>query len=112
MVLALLLAQLGWVLFTHLAGVNASRLFVWAPNDYATQYACEARVNGRLLTEEEFGERYRMPMRTALLEDRPQTLAHYLRRREQLHAGADRVQLTLRYQLNGHAPQVWRWEGP
>jgi hypothetical protein len=109
--LALLLAQLGFVVFTHLAGVNAARLFVWAPNDYVVDYACTARVNGRVLGPQEFAERYRMPAR-GFHESPPESLTDFLRAREAWAGGTDRVELTLHYRLNGHAPQVWRWTHP
>ena len=109
--LALLLAQLGFVLFTHLSGSNAARRFVWAPNDYAVDYACSARVNGRVLGAQEFEARYRLPAR-GFHESPPEALTDFLRQREAWAGGRDRVELTLRYRLNGHAPRVWRWARP
>jgi hypothetical protein len=107
-VLALLLPQLVWVLLTHAAGLNAARIFVWAPNDYALQYACTARVEGRVLGPREFETRYRLPMR-GFYESPAEDLTGLLRAREEAHGGGEAVALTVHYRLNTQPPRVWRW---
>ena len=107
--MALVLAQLGAVVFVHVDEKRgAARYFAWAPNDYSVDYTIRATVNGHVLDAWEFARRYRLPERD-FYEDPPQRLLHYLRRYESTYGHRDRTSLLVRYRLDGHPPVVWAW---
>jgi hypothetical protein len=106
--LALVLAQLVFVLNVHLSNCCKERYFAWAPNDYSIDYRISATVNGRTLSSSEVLDRYRLPQ-LGFYEDPVERLQGVLQRRELAYGGADRVDIVLEYQLNGRSPATWRW---
>lgn len=105
----LLLAQLVMIVLTHVSSTCcASRYFAWAPNDYSVDYTIAATVNGRTLAADEIQARYRVRAK-GFWEDPPQRLERYLRRRDQVYSPGQRVQLTVRYRLDGRGPLTWSW---
>jgi hypothetical protein len=107
---AVLLAQLVVIVIAHTTGCCAARYFAWAPNDYSVDYHATATVNGHLLSPSAFQTRYEVGS-AGFWEDPVARLEHLLRRREQLYGGTDRVQLVVRYRLDGHRQSTWRWSG-
>jgi hypothetical protein len=102
---ALLLAQLGNVVYAHVAG--SRRYFAWAPNDYAVVYTISTEVGGRKLTPAQVRDRYQIKAQ-GLWEDPPQRLIDYLNRYEKTYGAKEHAHVTLRYSLDGHAEKTWR----
>jgi hypothetical protein len=101
----ILLAQLGNVLYAHVAG--SRRYFAWAPNDYAVVYTITTEVQGRRLTPAQVKERYEIDAH-GLWEDPPQRLIDYLNRYERTYGASEHAHVVLRYSLDGHKEQTWR----
>lgn len=107
--MAIVVAQLAVVIAAHSgSSCCVARYFVWAPNDYSVDYSIVATVNGRVLGAAAVRHRYHRPA-VGYWQDPPQKLEHELRRREQLYGKGDRVQIVVRYRLDGHRPATWRW---
>jgi hypothetical protein len=106
--LAIILAQLVFVLTVQLSNCCKDRYFAWAPNDYSIDYRISATVDGRTLSSSEILDRYRLPQ-VGFYEDPPERLKGVLQKRELAYGGADRVDIVLEYELNGRAPATWRW---
>lgn len=102
---AILLAQLGNVVYAHVAG--SRRYFAWAPNDYAVIYTIATRVGAHQLTPAQVKERYEIKAH-GLWEDPPQRLIDYLNRYEKTYGANEHAHVVLHYSLDGHPEQTWR----
>jgi len=103
--LALLAFQLAAIVYARFV---PSRYFCWAPFDMQTAYTAEVRVNGRTLPPAEVLRRYRRPARG--FDNRSvQHVIDIFQQTEQRYHPADRTEVTLRYRVNGHPEQTWRW---
>jgi hypothetical protein len=103
-----LLAQLVLVVVVQ---SGPSRYVGWAPNDYVTDYVLQVSVNGRPLAADEILARYRQPP-SGRFENEPRHLMDLVEQYEQTYGRGDATQVVMRYRLNGHAEQQWRWPNP
>jgi uncharacterized protein YktB (UPF0637 family) len=102
---ALLLAQLGNVIYAHVAG--SRRYFAWAPNDYAVVYSIATEVRGHPLTPAQIRDRYQIKAQ-GLWEDPPQRLIDFLNRYEKTYGAKEHARVVLRYSLDGHPERTWQ----
>jgi hypothetical protein len=102
---ALLVFQLGAVVY---ARFTDARYFCWAPYDTQTEYTIEAALSGKALTAQEIRARYRRGPKG--VDNRsPRHVQDILAGVETLYHPGDPAEVTLRYRINGHEEQVWRW---
>jgi hypothetical protein len=102
---ALLAFQLGAIVY---ARFTEARYFCWAPYDAQNEYVIEARVNGKPLTARQIRTRYRRGPEG--VDNRSiQHVKDILAGAETLYHRDDPAEVTLRYRINGHEEQVWRW---
>jgi hypothetical protein len=103
---AVLLLTFQAVMIVH-ARFDDARYFSWAPHDAQNEYVIEARSEGRSLSDEEVGARYRIPARGV----DPRAIAHVIGLVEQYEtsrgAGGD-IEVVVRWRTNGGAERTWR----
>jgi hypothetical protein len=85
-----------------------ARWICWAPNDYATWYRLDVRVNGRSLTPAEIEERYQLPGEY-VYQNPPENIEDILRQYEQTYGKKDHAEVLLLYRVAGGPPQQWQW---
>jgi hypothetical protein len=120
---AILLTQVGICAWQHFEN---TRYFAWAPNDYLVTYNLQVAVDGRTLTKEQIGHRYRLdltgrlhadmkrklglaPSEQYVWEDPPQHLLNRIKWYEQNYGSGDHARVSLSYQLDGGPLREWRW---
>ncbi len=98
--------QLGAIAYARFV---PTRYFCWAPYDTQTDYVATASVNGRKLTPAEFRKRYRRPMHG--FDNRsPQHVIDMLQQVEEKRAApGEQATISMKYRVNGKAPQEWHW---
>jgi hypothetical protein len=102
---ALLAFQVGAVVY---ARFTDARYFCWAPYDAQNEYTIEATLDGAALTAAQIRERYRRGPKG--VDNRSiQHVKDILAGAETLYHANDPAKVTLRYRINGHEEQVWRW---
>jgi hypothetical protein len=102
---AFLLAQLTLVLWTRMQPVSFP---TWAPNDYFLQFRIGVKDGKRALSDAEIYGRYHLRA-SGLIECSPAFLLGIVESRERELSVNDPRAVTVTYQLNGHAPETWRW---
>jgi len=103
--IGLLLAQLGAIAYARFV---PSRYFCWAPHDSQSEYRIEAELYGKPLDEAAIERRYRISAKG--VEARSIGLVlDVVRLYEEKTAPDERARVTVRYNVNGGAEQVWRW---
>jgi len=85
-----------------------ARWICWAPNDYATWYRLEVRVNGRSLTSAEIEDRYQLPGEY-FYQNPPENIEDILRQYEQTYGKKDPAEIRLLYRVAGGPSQQWQW---
>jgi hypothetical protein len=102
---------LAGVFGVQLAGVVYARFvptryLCWAPYDQISFYEIEAERDGRRLTADEIGARYRMPP-----DGRENRSIHHvlngITQFEATYGRADHVTVRVRYRTNGRPEQTW-----
>ena len=89
------------------------RTFAWAPLHEQVRFAIEVRRDGRLLTDDEVGRRYRRGWHydPSTREDwqlnELRRVQDVIEQTEQAHHDGARV--TVRYRRNGGPAEEWRW---
>jgi hypothetical protein len=88
--------------------VRPARWICWAPNDYATWYRLDVRVNGHALSPAQIEDRYQLPGEY-VYQNPPQNIEDIIRQYEQTYGSKDQTQVNLLYREAGGPPQQWRW---
>jgi len=101
-----LVAQVGGIAYSRFV---PERYFSWAPYDIHTEFAIEASMDGRQLSEAEIYARYHIP-KTGADHRSPHNVIDLLRRVERRHR-SNSVEVVLRYRVNGGVERTWRWPG-
>jgi hypothetical protein len=101
-----LASQLGLVVQ---AQFTSRRYFCWAPNDYANTFSLHVRANGTELTEEQALARYHLEDRRSSYENPTTHIMDMVRQYEETYGRNDHAAVVLRWSLNGHEEQTWRW---
>lgn len=86
----------------------SSRWLAWAPNDYAVVYRLQVQIDGRDLSADEIGKRYKL-VSEGVYENPAQNLIDIVRQREQTYGRNDQAEAMLVYRPDGGAAQEWRW---
>lgn len=98
--------QLGLVIG---AQFTSRRYFCWAPNDYANTFSVEVMINGHELPERQALSRYQLQDRKLSYENPASHIIDLIRQYEQTYGRDDRAEVLLKWSLNGHEEQSWRW---
>src|SRR5215469_2010622 len=85
------------------------RYFCWAPNDYANTFSLNVKINGAELSPDRALARYHLEGRKFSYENPAIHIADTVRQYEETYGRADHAELVLRWSLNGHELQTWRW---
>lgn len=85
------------------------RYFCWAPNDYANTFWLEVKINGHELTRGQALARYHLEDRKYSYENPATHIMDTVRQYEKTYGRDDHADVVLRWSLNGHDPQTWRW---
>lgn len=101
----LLMLQAGAIVRARFAG---DRYFCWAPFDQQTKYSIGVSIGDEWLAEEQIRKRYRRPA-TGVDNRSAQHLFDIISRAEQRFEPAGRSRVVVRYRINGHQEQVWRY---
>ena len=103
--LTLLLLQGGAIVRARFAN---DRYFCWAPFDQQTKYSIGVSIGDEGLADEQIRKRYRRPAEG--VDNRSaQHLFDVITRAEQKFEPAGRSRVLVRYSVNGHAEQEWRY---
>ena len=103
--LTLLLLQGGAIVRARFAN---DRYFCWAPFDQQTKYSIGVSIGDEGLADEQIRMRYRRPAEG--VDNRSaQHLFDIITRAEQKFEPAGRSRVLVRYSVNGHAEQEWRY---
>ena len=84
------------------------RFFCWAPYDERSKYRIEVQLMGRVLSEDEVATRYRYYPHGWEPRSINNVIA-IVRQFERTYGSAENAQVTIWYQTNGHAEQIWKW---
>jgi|SRR5215471_5174073 len=87
------------------------RYFCWAPNDYANTYSLNVKIHGEELTADQALARYHLQDHNASYENPATHIIDTVRQYEKTYGWDDHADVVLRWSLNGHSPQTWRWPG-
>lgn len=103
--LTLLLLQGGAIVRARFAN---DRYFCWAPFDQQTKYSIGVSIGDEGLADAQIRKRYRRPAEG--VDNRSaQHLFDIITRAEQKFEPAGRSRVLVRYSVNGHAEQEWRY---
>ncbi len=91
------------------AQFTSRRYFCWAPNDYANTYSLLVKINGTVLPEDQALARYQLQDRKFSYENPATHIMDLVRQYEETYGRNDHAEVTLRWSLNGHEEQTWRW---
>jgi hypothetical protein len=106
--LSLLAFQVGAIFY---ARTVPTRYFCWAPFDMQTDYTLDVVVNGRKLTPEEIGKRYKRSARGT--DNRSsQHIMDIVQRVEQRYHPEDQTEVTMTYRVNGKQVPPWHYRQP
>jgi len=84
------------------------RFFCWAPYDERSSYRISVLLEGRTLDVKEVAARYRYYPRG--WEPRSiNNVISIVRQYERTYGRDDGAEVTIHYQTNGHAEQLWTW---
>jgi len=84
------------------------RYFCWAPNDYANTFSLDIKIRGHELTQSQAVARYHLDP-TGRYENPATHIMDTIRQYEKTYGRDDRAEVVLRWSLNGHEWQTWRW---
>jgi len=87
------------------------RYFCWAPNDYANTYSLSVKINGEELPPDHALARYQLQDHRASYENPATHIIETVRQYEETYGRDEHAQVVLRWSLNGHHLQTWRWPG-
>lgn len=85
------------------------RYFCWAPNDYANTFSLDVNIGGHQLTPSQALARYHLENRKSSYENPATHIMDTVRQYEKTYGRDDHAEVVLRWTLNGHEPQTWRW---
>jgi hypothetical protein len=85
------------------------RYFCWAPNDYANTFSLDVKIRERELNPTQALARYHLENRKASYENPATHIIDTVRQYEETYGRDDHAEVVLRWSLNGHEPQTWRW---
>ena len=91
--------------------LSEGKHFAWAPHTTQVSYELDVEVDGRNLSEREIRRRYRLlyyPWEAHSYRNLIDLLLQY----ERTYGKEDHTRLVLRYSVNGHPPETWRWSDP
>lgn len=94
------------------AQFTSRRYFCWAPNDYANTFTVQVTLNGNKLSEEQALLRYQLQDRKLSYENPASHIIDLIRQYEQTYGRNDGAEVLLKWSLNGHEEQTWRWPQP
>lgn len=103
--IAFLLLQLGGMVHARFV---SSRWICWAPNDYATWYRLEVRVNGHSLSPAEIENRYQLPQEY-VYQNPVQNIEDVIGQYERTYGRNDHTEVNLHYREVGGPLQQWQW---
>lgn len=91
-----------------------TRYFCWAPHTSQARYELEVEIGGEALTGKEIRKRYRLrafnrETRTGWEAHAIANLKALLAQYERSYGREEAARITLTYQVNGHAEEVWFW---
>jgi hypothetical protein len=91
------------------AQFTSRRYFCWAPNDYANTFSLHVKINEKDLTEDQALARYHLQDRRSSYENPATHIMDMVRQYEETYGRDDHAEVLLRWSLNGHEEQTWRW---
>jgi hypothetical protein len=91
------------------AQFSSRRYFCWAPNDYANTYSLNVKINGEELAPYQALARYHLEGHGESYENPATHIMDTVRQYEETYGRDDHAEVVLRWSLNGHALETWRW---
>jgi hypothetical protein len=91
------------------AQFTSRRYFCWAPNDYANTFSLQVTIRGAELTPDQALARYHLQDLRNSYENPATHIMDIVSQYEETYGRNDHAQVVLRWSLNGHKTQSWRW---
>ena len=88
--------------------LSEGKHFGWAPHTTQVSYELDVEVDGRSLSERDIRRRYHLPF-YGWEAHSYRNLIDLLLQYERTYGKDDQTRLVLRYSVNGHSPETWRW---